>query len=190
MRKSWLGVRDGNFPNARNVCYALGRYFAATSQPELALAAYHRDQEFSRARAGAAGHCRDHGGNGSRCRPPLCRGGGHPEPANSLEHYVLGSLLLHTDRIDRAIAALERAEHSVKDDTGVYYALGRAYARAGRKEEAAPAWSVFKRLTEERQRGARNELAMLSLRGETSHFDRRQIGLCRPVQHFPAGVES
>jgi predicted Zn-dependent protease len=66
-------------------------------------------------------------------------------------------LLLHTQDTDRAIGELELARRAVPDDPRVYYALGRAYARARRPEDAERARATFKRLTDERQRAARRE---------------------------------
>jgi tetratricopeptide (TPR) repeat protein len=145
-----------DFPNTKNVHYAVGRYFAATSQPEKASAAYEREiknfPEHVPALLGLAAITAETDPAGAL---PYAEAAVKLNPTIPLGHYLLGSLLLHTDQIDRAIAELKIAERSVKEDPGVYYALGRAYARAGRKEDAARAWAVFKRLTEERQRAAR-----------------------------------
>ena len=78
-------------------------------------------------------------------------------PRIPLGHYLLGSLLLQTPDTTRAIAELELAEQNVREDPGLYYALARAYARAGRTADAERARATFRRLTDERQRAARRQ---------------------------------
>jgi tetratricopeptide (TPR) repeat protein len=145
-----------DFPTSRNVFYALGRYFAANSNPDQALAAYDRElgnsPDHVPARLGIAAILAE---TDPAAALPYAEDAVKLNPRIPLGHYILGSLLLHTDQTARAIAELETAEQSVKDDPGVYYALARAYARAGRTQDAARARTVFKRLTEERQRAAR-----------------------------------
>ena len=147
-----------DFPQTKNVHYALGRYFVATQHPDEAVAAYEREIEITPdhvpARLGIAAIKAEtdpaaalrHAEEAVRLNPRI-----------PLGHYLLGSLLLTTDQTGRAISELEEAERSVKDDPGVYYALGRAYARAGRRVDAERARATFKRLTEQRQRAARQE---------------------------------
>lgn len=148
-----------DFPQSRNVHYALGRYLAANSHPEKAIAAYQREIENSPdhvpARLAVAAILAE---TDPAAALPYAEDAVRLNPRIPLGHYVLGSLLLHTDQTARAIAELEIAERSVKNDPGVYYALGRAYARAGRTQDAARARRVFKRLTDERQRAARRVL--------------------------------
>jgi tetratricopeptide (TPR) repeat protein len=145
-----------DFPRVRNVHYAIGRYFVSTSQPEQAMIAYQREIENSPehvpARLGIAAILAE---TDPARALPFAEDAVKLNSQIPLGHYILGTLLLHTDQIDRAIAELETAERSVKDDPGVYYALGRAYARVGRTQDAARVRAVFKRLTEERQRAAR-----------------------------------
>lgn len=147
------------FPRTRHVQYALGRHLAAMRQPEQAVAAYEREIENSPdhvpARLGIAAVL-------AQTDParalPYAEKAVELNPAIPLGHYLLGSLLLHTPDTARAIAQLEIAERSVQKDPAVYYALGRAYARAGRVRDAARARATFRRLTEERQQAARRAL--------------------------------
>jgi tetratricopeptide (TPR) repeat protein len=146
-----------DFPHLRNVHYALGRFFASTAQPERAVAAYERElQRFPDhvpARLGVAAIKAE---TDPAAALPYAEKAVEINPRIPLGHYLLGSLLLRTGGdLGRAIAALETAERSVRDDPGLYYALGRAYARAGRQEDAARAREVFKRLTEAQQAAAR-----------------------------------
>jgi predicted Zn-dependent protease len=80
-------------------------------------------------------------------------------PRIPLGHYLLGDLLLHTSDVARAVVELELAERDVKEDPGVYYALARAYARAGRSADAARARARFEALTEAAQVAARRAAA-------------------------------
>ena len=148
------------FPVTRNVHYDIGRYFVARTQPERAVAAFEREIEVSPdhvpARLGIAAIKAetDPAGALSYAEEAV-----RLNPRIPLGHYLLGSLLLHTDQTARAIAELETAERSVHRDPAVYYALGRAYTKAGRPRDAENARATFKRLTEERQIAARREAA-------------------------------
>lgn len=64
-------------------------------------------------------------------------------------HYLLGLLYLDVDQYQKAIPELEFAEKAFPKDAKVYFALGSAYARAGRKEDAAKARAEFARLSKE-----------------------------------------
>jgi tetratricopeptide (TPR) repeat protein len=64
-------------------------------------------------------------------------------------HYLLGLLYLDVDQYQKAIPELEIAEKAFPKDAKVYFALGSAYARAGRKEDAAKARAEFARLNKE-----------------------------------------
>jgi predicted Zn-dependent protease len=57
-------------------------------------------------------------------------------------------LLLDVDKYQEAIPQLEIARKSFSSDPKVYFALGSAYARAGRKEDAARARTRFERLSQ------------------------------------------
>jgi len=71
-------------------------------------------------------------------------------------HYLLGLLLLDTNDYERALPELEIAQRAFPREPKVYFALGSAYSRAGRKQDAARARSMFERLTKE---GASSTLA-------------------------------
>ncbi len=60
-------------------------------------------------------------------------------PKEAFAHYLLGLLLLDTDDFQKAIPQLEIARQAYPRDSRVYLALGTAYSRAGRKEDAAKA---------------------------------------------------
>jgi tetratricopeptide (TPR) repeat protein len=67
-------------------------------------------------------------------------------PALPFAHYMLGKLRLDTGEAAAAIPELEIARKSFPREAGIYFALGKAYSRVGRKEEAAKARAEFARL--------------------------------------------
>jgi tetratricopeptide (TPR) repeat protein len=68
-------------------------------------------------------------------------------PQQPFAHYLLGMLLLDTDDYAGAIPELEIAEKAFPQEAKIYFALGTAYSRAGRKQDAALARATFVRLT-------------------------------------------
>jgi tetratricopeptide (TPR) repeat protein len=80
------------------------------------------------------------------------------EPAQPFGHFLLGLLRLDVDDYLGAIPELEIAKKGLPREPKIYAALGTAYSRAGRKQEAAQARAVFARLTEESKKSARESL--------------------------------
>ncbi len=72
-------------------------------------------------------------------------------PQQPFAHYLLGLLLLDTDDFQGAIPELEIAREAFPRESRIYLALGTAYSRAGRKQEAARARGKFTRLNEEKK---------------------------------------
>ena len=72
-------------------------------------------------------------------------------PNFPLGHYLLGLLLLDTGDYRRAIPELEIASKAYPKEAKLYFALGSAYAFAGRKQDAARARATFERLNQEQQ---------------------------------------
>jgi tetratricopeptide (TPR) repeat protein len=75
-------------------------------------------------------------------------------PAQPFGHYLLGLLRLDVDDYLEAIPELEIARKGLPREPKIYAALGTAYSRAGRKQEAVQARAVFARLTEEAKKSA------------------------------------
>jgi tetratricopeptide (TPR) repeat protein len=69
-------------------------------------------------------------------------------PRLAFGHYLLGLLLADTQNFQRAIVEMEIARKTFVNDPAVYFVLGNAYARTGRKQQAAKARATFKRLNE------------------------------------------
>jgi predicted Zn-dependent protease len=67
-------------------------------------------------------------------------------PGLPLAHYLLGMLRLETGDAAAAIPELEIAQKSFPKEAGVYFALGKAYSRMGRKADATKARAEFARL--------------------------------------------
>ncbi len=74
------------------------------------------------------------------------------DPRVPLGHYLLGLLLLDVDQSEKAIPELEIAEKIFHRDPKVYFALGSAYSRVGRKQDAASARANFERLNKEAEK--------------------------------------
>lgn len=68
-------------------------------------------------------------------------------PQQPLGHYLLGMLLLDTGNDERAIPELEAAQKAFPREGRIYLALGTAYSRAGRRQDATRARATFQRLT-------------------------------------------
>lgn len=67
-------------------------------------------------------------------------------PRLPFAHYLVGLLRLDTGNAAGAIPELEIAEKAFPNESRVYFSLGSAYARVGRKAEAAKARAEFARL--------------------------------------------
>jgi tetratricopeptide (TPR) repeat protein len=67
-------------------------------------------------------------------------------PGLAFAHYLLGLLRLDTGNAAGAIPEFEIAQKAFPREAQVYFSLGNAYARAGRKTEAAKARAEFLRL--------------------------------------------
>jgi Flp pilus assembly protein TadD len=62
---------------------------------------------------------------------------------------VLGRILLQLGQIDRAIKELEEGARLAPTSPEMHYALGRAYRRAGREEDAKRETALFQKLQED-----------------------------------------
>jgi tetratricopeptide (TPR) repeat protein len=136
-----------NYPKVSGVQFALGKFLLANHYDEEAVAAFKRELENTPnhllARLGIAGIM-------ARSDPA----GGLPYAQAALKiapdlpetHYLVGVMLLDTGELMSAIRELETAQRTEPNEAKVYFALGRAYAKANRKEDAARARATFARL--------------------------------------------
>jgi tetratricopeptide (TPR) repeat protein len=69
------------------------------------------------------------------------------DPRSPYGHYILGLLRLDVDDYLKAIPELEIAQKGMPQEPKIYLALGTAYSRSGRKQDAARARATFQRLT-------------------------------------------
>ena len=80
------------------------------------------------------------------------------DPQQPFAHMLLGLLRLDTDDYLNAIPELEQARKSLPNEPKVYAALGTAYSRAGRKQEAVRARQAFARLVQEEKKKAESNV--------------------------------
>jgi predicted Zn-dependent protease len=73
------------------------------------------------------------------------------DPQSFAAHNALGRILLEIGDVGRAVQVLETGVKLAPDSPETRYALARAYARAGRKEDAAHERAEFARLNELRR---------------------------------------
>jgi tetratricopeptide (TPR) repeat protein len=146
-----------DFPKLANVQYAYGRYLLTSNDDDQAISAFRREIENSPGHLPARLMIADlklklkdaAGGT------PYAEEAVKLNPRLPLAHYLLGSLLLETGQAARAIAELETAQRLLPDEPKIYFALGRAYARANRKEDAERARAVFERLNKKEEANER-----------------------------------
>jgi tetratricopeptide (TPR) repeat protein len=77
-------------------------------------------------------------------------------PSLPFAHYMLGMLRLDTGDAAGAVPELEIVRRAFPKQASIYYSLGNAYARSGRKEEAARVRAEFVRLDAEEKRSQSN----------------------------------
>ena len=138
------------FPKIHNVQFAHGKFLLASHYDDQAVAAFQRELENTPshllARLGIAG---------VKTRTDAAGGLPYAEEAVKLApdlpeaHYLLGVLLLDTGKVTQGIAELEIAQQAEPDVAKIYFALGRAYARAKRTTDAARARATFARLNKQ-----------------------------------------
>jgi predicted Zn-dependent protease len=145
-----------DFPNMQGVQYAYGRFLIGVNEEEKAIAAFKREIKNSpnhlQARLAIADtklRLKDVVGG-----LPYAEEAVKLYPQVPLGHLLFGLLLLDADQTTRAIAELEIAQHSLPNEPKIYFALGRAYARAGRNEDADRARATFTRLNNQTQADA------------------------------------
>lgn len=67
-------------------------------------------------------------------------------PRLPIGHYLLGQFYADSGNAEAALPELEIAKRYLPEEPKVYFALGKAYAQLGRREEAAKARAEFRRL--------------------------------------------
>lgn len=145
-RQEYSSVAD-EFPKTENIHFAFGRFLLALGEVDSAVAAFQRqiqaspDHVSARLQIAAAWYRVNSAGALKYAQDAV-----KLEPSRAFGHYLLGLLYLDTQNFAGAISELETAKRSYSNLPQLYFALGNAYARAGRKAEAVRARAVFARL--------------------------------------------
>jgi len=144
-------VKD--YPDYVNVHYAYGLFLielrdvAGSVEQFKQEIANHPDDLISRLRIAAVEYKQD-----SAVGIPYAEQAVRMAPQQAFGHYLLGLLRLDVDDYANAIPELEIAEKGMPKEAKIYLALGTAYSRAGRKQDANRARATFQRLNEEAQK--------------------------------------
>jgi len=139
-----------DYPDYLNIHYAHGRLLLQLGDVDDAVAAFQQEIKNSpqsvpaRLQIAAARYLAN-----SAEGLPYAQEAVKLAPQLPFAHYLYGLLLLDTGDFQQAIPHLELAVKGLKGEPGIYFALGRAYARAGRKQEAARARATFVRLKQQ-----------------------------------------
>jgi tetratricopeptide (TPR) repeat protein len=132
-----------------NIHYAYGRFLADVNDTAGAVAQFkieianHPENVVARLEIAAAEYKTD-----SAAGLPYAREAVKLDPALPFGHYLLGLLYLDTDDYTQAIPELEIARKAFPNEPKIYFALGSAYSRAGRKQDAEQARAEFQKLTQ------------------------------------------
>jgi tetratricopeptide (TPR) repeat protein len=138
------------YPEYPNIHYAYGRFLLDVNDAPGGIEEFklelrnHPNDVNSRLEIAAAEYKLD-----SAAGLPYAEEAVKLNPRMPFAHYLLGLLYLDTDEYLKAIPELQIAEKSFPKDARVYFALGSAYSRAGRKQDAERARTKFQQLSEE-----------------------------------------
>jgi len=161
-------------PNLPNIHYAYGRLLLGTQDADAAIAEFQQEIKNNPANV----HARlqiasSYYRTDSRAGIPLAREAVELQPGYPFGHYLLGLLYFDSGDNEHAIPELEEAARLVPQEAQFYFALGNAYAKAGRKQDASRARATFVRLRKEGESGP-------SVYGEAQALVPRQIGSTPP----------
>ncbi len=138
------------FPNFANLHYAYGVMLVSANQLPAAVEQFKlqiaQDEAHVAARLEIAANLYK---VDSAAALPYAQQAVALSPQLPFAHYLLGLLLLEADDYAAAIPELEIAAKAFPKEKKVFFALGSAYSRAGRREEAARARAEFERLNAE-----------------------------------------
>jgi predicted Zn-dependent protease len=155
-RKAY-GDLTREFPQSPNLHYAYGRCLLAAQDPDAAVEEFRKEIELDPAHARsrlqiAATYYRVNSPAGIPYVQEVLR----LHPNYAFAHYLLGLLYLDSGDSGNAIVQIEAARKLKHGIPEFSFALGNAYAKAGRKLEAAKARAEFRRLIA--REGSANEL--------------------------------
>jgi tetratricopeptide (TPR) repeat protein len=141
------------FPEEPNVHYAKGAFLLSVEENEAGLAEFRRVLAMQPSHVPAMLQLAFHmikEGRYEEARP-YAESAVLAEPGSFAAHNALGRVLLELDQTDRAIAELETAARLAPGSVQTYFALARAYQRAGRTEDVKRARETFIRLEAEQR---------------------------------------
>lgn len=136
-----------DFPEYPNLHFAFGRLLLETNESDKAVEEFHKELERdpdnvnSLLEAAAVRYQVD-----SRDGLKYAERAAKLAPQQPFAHYLLGLLRLDTGNAAGAIPELQIALKAFPNEARIYFSLGSAYARTGRKAEAAKARTEFARL--------------------------------------------
>jgi tetratricopeptide (TPR) repeat protein len=139
-----------DYPQYPNLHYAFGKFLAETNDVPGAVNEFQNeiknnpDDIYSRLEIAATQYKIN-----SAAGIPYAEQAVRLNPHIAFAHYLLGLLYLDVDEYQKAIPQLELAEKAFPKDAKVFFALGSAYSRAGRKAEAEKAREMFQKLSAE-----------------------------------------
>jgi predicted Zn-dependent protease len=135
------------YPDAPNLHYAFGS-FLQHNQPDAALAEFRRELQVSPTHVPARLHIAyEYIQRGDYAAGlPLAEQAVELAPNWFAARLILGQILLGTGDTARAIQELEAGVNLAPDNPVMRFLLARAYARAGRKDDAARERATFLRL--------------------------------------------
>jgi len=150
-RKEYYALEE-QYPRYPYIHYAVGRFWADMDDVSAAVAEFQEELKNqpkdinSRLEIAAGEYKLD-----SAAGLPYAEEAVKLNPLVPSAHYLLGLLYLDTDNYKKAIPELEIAQKVLPKNAKIYFALGSAYARAGRKEDAARARAAFAKLNRQLQ---------------------------------------
>ena len=152
-KKDFAGAKQvyallvAEYPAYPNLHYAFGRLHLAAHELDDAVAEFQKELQNDPRHLGAlldlaAVRYRVDSADGIQYAERAVK----VSPQLPFAHYLLGLLYLDTDRTAEALPELEIARKAFAKQAQVYFALGNAYAKLGRKEDAARMRAEFVRL--------------------------------------------
>ena len=137
-------------PSFPNLHYAYGRFLVKIDESDQAITEFEEEIQNNPSHVQArleiaAGRYRIDSAAGVKYAEEAVR----LDPQLPFGHYLLGLLYLDTADTMKAIRELEVAQRGYSKESKIYFALGNAYAQAGRKQDAARARAMFLRRTAE-----------------------------------------
>jgi tetratricopeptide (TPR) repeat protein len=148
-RKEYSGL-VAEYPDYPNIHYVFGKFLAESNDVPAAVAEFQNEiknnpKDINSRLEIAATQYKLHSAAGI----PYAEEAVQLNPHVPFAHYLLGLLYLDTDDYQKAIPQLEIAQKAFPKDAKIYFALGSAYSRAGRRQDADKARTTFQRLSQQ-----------------------------------------